>query len=408
MECFFKVVAFDDSMCGILCTSRLFSFFPELMKNNKPFWGISRPAWLLLAGCLAFVFTLHSLGYYLLAESDSSESATNSVPVIYTTDLFHPHGDMDDQVDLAVIYALSELDVRLIVLDNHEAQAERPGNIPVRQLNHIAKRTLQPVTGLAHKLKSLEDTALDQDEAGQEGVKAILDVLKKSQKKVTIVTVGSLRDVAAAYNRSPELFQDKISKIMIFAGEASRQGFSETNVKLDRYGFARMMMSGLPIYWLPCFDGGRWSNEGNSTYWLTRYKDILGQASDPLLNYMIYSAKRSGEDPIASLDGEVDRQFLGRFQNLKRNLWGAAAFLAINDQVIVQEGRSFSIMPVQTAPEEQALFSFEPVHVLVSEEGVVSYAGSGEGAVVHRFRVNRPKEYAEGMTRITARLLGNL
>jgi hypothetical protein len=378
------------------------------MKNNKPFLGISRQAWLILVSCSTFIMTLHSLAYYLLAESSNSESVTDSVPVIYTTDLFHPHGDMDDQVDLAVLYALSDIDVRLIVLDNHEAQAERPGDIPVRQMNHIAKRTLKPVPGLAHRLTSAEDMALGQDVTGQLGVEAILDVLEKSKKKVTIVTVGSLRDVAAAFNRAPELFREKISKVMIFAGEASRQGFSETNVKLDRYGFARMMMSGLPVYWMPCFDGGRWSNAGNSTYWLTRYKDIIGQASDPLLNYLIYSAKRSGDDPIACLGNEVDRQFLSRFQNLKRNLWGAAAFLAISDRVVVQEGRSFKIMPVLQAPKEQALFTFEPVHVNVSEDGAVSYVEPEEGQVVYRFRVNKTKEYAEGMTRITANLLGNL
>jgi hypothetical protein len=374
------------------------------MNTHKPVLGISRSTWLFLVGSLTFIFTLHSLAYYLLADADNSVS----VPVIYTTDLFHPHGDMDDQVDLAVLYALRDIDVRLIVLDNHEAQAERPGNIPVRQMNHIAKRELKPVVGLSHKLKSPEDTALDQDSAGQQGVESILDVLQNSPTKVTIVTVGSLRDVAAAYNRAPELFREKIGKVMIFAGEASRQAFRETNVKLDQNAFARMMMSGLPIYWMPCFDGGRWTNDGNSTYWLTRYGDILSQVSDPLVNYLIYSAKRSGEEPIAFLGREVDKQFLSRFQKLKRNLWGAAAFLAINDRVIVQEGRSFRIMSVQKAPEEQVLFAFEPVHVLVSEEGVVSYTEPGQGAAVQRFRVNRPQEYAEGMTRITAELLGNL
>jgi hypothetical protein len=34
------------------------------------------------------------------------------VPLIHTTDLYHPNWDPDDQVDLGVVYALPELDLR--------------------------------------------------------------------------------------------------------------------------------------------------------------------------------------------------------------------------------------------------------------------------------------------------------
>ena len=39
------------------------------------------------------------------------------VPVIYSTDLYHPHDDPDDHYDLATVFALPELDVKGVIID---------------------------------------------------------------------------------------------------------------------------------------------------------------------------------------------------------------------------------------------------------------------------------------------------
>ncbi|MBE3069636.1 MAG: hypothetical protein IMZ66_05305, partial [Planctomycetes bacterium] len=39
------------------------------------------------------------------------------VPLIYSTDLYHPHVDLDDHFDLAQVFAMPEFDVKAIVLD---------------------------------------------------------------------------------------------------------------------------------------------------------------------------------------------------------------------------------------------------------------------------------------------------
>ena len=39
------------------------------------------------------------------------------VPMVYATDLFHPHDDPDDHFDLATVLAMPELDVKAILLD---------------------------------------------------------------------------------------------------------------------------------------------------------------------------------------------------------------------------------------------------------------------------------------------------
>jgi hypothetical protein len=61
--------------------------------------------------------------------------AGRAVPVIYCTDLFHPYDDPDDHFDLATLYAMPELEIKGIVLDQGRKQLERPGRIPVSQLS---------------------------------------------------------------------------------------------------------------------------------------------------------------------------------------------------------------------------------------------------------------------------------
>ena len=83
--------------------------------------------------------------------------AGRSVPVIYCTDLFHPHGDPDDHFDLATLYAMPELDLKGVVLDQGRKQLQQPGRIPVSQMNRITGRKVPAVIGLADPLKRPDD-----------------------------------------------------------------------------------------------------------------------------------------------------------------------------------------------------------------------------------------------------------
>ena len=159
--------------------------------------------------------------------------AEGGVPVIYCTDLFHPHDDPDDHFDLATLYAMSELDIKAIVLDQGRKQLERPGRIPVSQLNKITGRNVPAMIGLATPLKSPGDMALDQPPEFQRGVELIVQTLRASPKRVCIATLGSVRDVVSAYNREPRLFQTNVAMVLSFIGEASDAKLREYNVTLD-------------------------------------------------------------------------------------------------------------------------------------------------------------------------------
>ena len=73
----------------------------------------------------------------LPAETDAT---VDRIPVIYSTDLLHPHDDPDDHYDLATLFSLPEFDVRGIVLDLGERQQQRLGRLPVEQILQLADR----------------------------------------------------------------------------------------------------------------------------------------------------------------------------------------------------------------------------------------------------------------------------
>jgi hypothetical protein len=59
-----------------------------------------------------------------------------------------------------------------------------------------------------------------------------------------------------------------------------------------------------------------------------------------------------------------------------------------------------------TAPG--ALFGFSEVELAVSDKGVVRYEKGGEAKKVWRFDTLDPARYAEGMTAMTAELMGRV
>ena len=82
------------------------------------------------------------------------------VSVIYCTDLFHPPDDPDDHFDIACLYALQEIEIKAIILDQGQKQKKKPGSIPISQLNSIAGRNVPYASGLSDKLQSPQDCSV--------------------------------------------------------------------------------------------------------------------------------------------------------------------------------------------------------------------------------------------------------
>jgi len=334
------------------------------------------------------------------------------VPVIYCSDLFHPHDDPDDHFDIASLYAIPEIDIKAIILDQGSKQEQQPGSIPVGQLNHLTGRNVPRAIGLSQKLRHSADTGLDEPQRYQGGVRLILTVLEKSPVPVTIITVGSLRDVAAAHNRSPELFRKKVSRIFSFIGDA-KGAFQEYNVSLDPHAYQSVMNAGLPLYWVPCFDGGLWKNEdGNASFWQADHAELLRDASEPVLNFFIYALlHKKDRDSVGLLYQNVSEKEKHTILSGQRNLWCAAVFPYVaNQKFVFRAGHYLSVPPseVRSSDRVTEVFTFSPVKVHVDGEGKESYKDVTSLHTVNRFHFSDKELYTQAMTSVTRELIKEL
>jgi hypothetical protein len=344
---------------------------------------------------------------------DMAAEVNRSVPVIYCTDLFHPHDDPDDHFDLATLYAMPELDIKGVVLDQGRKQLERPGRIPVAQMNKITGRNVIAVIGLADSLRSPDDKALDQPAQFQGAVELIVQTLQASARPVCIATAGSVRDVVCAFNREPELFRTNVAMVLAFIGEASDAKFQEYNVGLDPQAFVGLMRSGLPVYWVPCFDGGLWQNRGHASFWRASQRTLLRQASAEVILYFIYALEKETVEPLAFLSRRVEPEREARLFGSMRNLWCAAVLGVMSGREVVFDGSKWTSVPPQggesdTVARWKPLFGFSEVDVSVTDAGVVSCGNRPGSRKVRRFEVRDSAQYEQGMVEAMAKLLSSL
>jgi hypothetical protein len=266
----------------------------------------------------------------------------HTVPVIYSSDLHHPHVDPDDHFDLATLFALPELDVRAIVLDCGAHQLEAPGSIPVGQMLRITGRNVPWALGLGKPLQSPEDRGTDQSAELQGAVELILKTLRASDRPVTIFATGSLRDVAAAFNRDEDLFRSRVARIYANIGNpATGREFpdDEYNVGLDRIAYERIMNAGLPVYWCPCFDGALWQRGKHGTFWKFRQAEVLESAPKALQNFYIFAlTKPQGVDPLDFLTAPQKPEDRTSVWNMTRNMWCTAPFFHAAGRKIYANG----------------------------------------------------------------------
>ena len=312
----------------------------------------------------------------LSSAADSAPPAPR-IPVIYSTDLLHPHDDPDDHYDLATLFALPELDVRGIVLDLGERQEQRQGRPPVEQILHIAGRRVPYVIGLAHPLAAPGDPATDRPDQFQGGVELILSTLRESHEPVTIFTTGSLRDVAAAFNREPELLRTKVRALYFNAGNGPGGVQNEWNVQLDPDAYLRIFESGLPLYWCPCF--GR---DGYQTYFVVDQRTVVSACRPAVQNFFVYCLTKSQQEPLAFLSSAGLALPEG-----PRNMWCTGPLYHAAGRRIYERGQDdFLALPPAQAEQlglggkEVAAFTFQPLRVTIAKQEPVAVPPLAEPA----------------------------
>lgn len=286
------------------------------------------------------------------AEPHAPEPARR-VPVIDTTDLYHPPQDPGDNFDLIAAYALPEIDLKAVVLDvtekyRHPPEGPRdPGFIPVLQLNAIFGRNVPCAAAPYRAMRSPDDTMRDAPAFQQFGIELLLETLRRSDAKVEITIFGSARPVAAAWNREPELLRRCVRRIHLCAG-ASSPDYLEWNVALDPHAFVRLLQSDLPIAIYPCAtQDGPFAYGPNNCFWKLPDLRFVEHMDPALRAYLVHAFGPSVRaDFLRALDETPPPAVLDAIGRRTHNVWETAVWLQIANRRLVQraDGR-FRIVP---------------------------------------------------------------
>lgn len=243
------------------------------------------------------------------------------IPVVVITDLYHPYQDPGDNLDLIMGFGLPDIDLKAILLDITDAfrkpTADHPtlwkdprgpreaGIIPVEQLSYIFNKKIPYGIGPLSMMKSEEDQMNDLPCYEQEAINLLMETLSKSKEPVEVLSFGSARILAVAYNRNPQLLEKKIHKIHLSAGTASNNyelgsdagansiPGGEWNVALDVHAFNRILKSSLPVAIYPCAgkDGG-FVKDSNNTYWQLPDMAFTQHMHPQLRRYLDYAFRQ--------------------------------------------------------------------------------------------------------------------
>jgi hypothetical protein len=348
-------------------------------------------------GAMAIAGILLCAGVFAKAPAGAAPSA---VPLIYSTDLYHPHVDLDDHFDLAEVFALPELSVQAIILDVN-GNIARSGRPAVEQMMALTGRRVPYAVGLKGKLQSPQDKALDQPAACQQGVALLLRVLREAKAPMPIVTTGSVRDVVAAFNREPALFRAKVSGIYANVGNAAVGG-REYNVDLDAAAYRALFASSLPVCWFPCFP----ADAKGATFWRLDYTPMFADGGAPvgLQDYFLYAMRKldpAKVDPLAILKPHFRRQIAAQaLPRGSKEMWSTPSLLAVAGRKVYRVGLGRWVAAASPPPDgkEEPVFRLVPARVEVDERGrATKVQHNAPDANVRAFYRDDPDLYGRAM-----------
>lgn len=345
-------------------------------------------------------------------------SEDSRVPVIDITDIYHAPQDPGDNVDIIAGYALPEVNLRAVIFDvtdryrrpyinpddhSHDdpAGGRDPGFIPVCQLNSIFGREVPCAAAPFTAMRSPEDPMTDVPAFQQQGIDLLLRVLGESPVPVDIVSFGSARPVAVAFNRAPDLLREKAREIYLCAGSAP-EGYLEWNVCLDPHAFVRMLRSGLNVTIYPCAtEQGAFALGRNNTYWNLPDFSMIQRVAPPLQRYLAYAFERSTRvDFLSVLDEEIPEERLAAIASRQHSVWETDVWIHVAGRKLVcREGTGYRIVPAAEVKAEDRIISSErvPCSLSVRDDGQFSFSPTDQPTPYKIFHRADPEEHQKAL-----------
>ena len=369
------------------------------------------------------------------------------IPVIDCTDLYHPHQDPGDNFDLVAAYGLPEVDLRAVVLDvterfrlppdirGEDGQAtdsggpREPGIVPVTQLNYLFGRAVPYGVSPFTPMRSPDDRMESGNDFYDSAIELILKVLRESEEKVDILIFCSCRAVAAAFNREPELFHEKVGCIHLNAGTSSgdffdvdwekgeRQsaapgspGYLEWNVMLDPGAFVALLRSGLPLAIYPCAcERGPVAMDRLNTYYRLPGLGFVGGMRKELASYLCYALFRKNRpDFLRAVTEAPSESELARLAGRRHNVWESAVWQCVTHRKLVRRADSgCRLIPADAVRDSDTEISSglrNCVLTRVDDTGRFSFELTDLPSNTRIFYREDPARYAEAMGEALAAL----
>jgi hypothetical protein len=228
----------------------------------------------------------------------------------------------------------------------------------------------------------------------QSGIDLILRTLRESSEPVTILIFCSCRTVAAAFNREPELFREKVAAIHLSAGTSSpdkfdvdfsknrriplqtgSSGYLEWNVALDPHAFVCLLRSGLPICLYPCAcENGPFALDSHNSYYDLSSLRFIEKMEPPLRNYLHFAlAPLCRNDFLLALEENPDPASLEEVCKINRHpVWETALWQLVTGRKLVRRGDgTHRLVPVGALKKDDLVLSSDlrPCHLTVDDEG---------------------------------------
>lgn len=331
----------------------------------------------------------------------------DKVPVILISDLYYPAQDIGDNVDLLTPYSLDQIDLKAIVMDITRSHLKEdgilrdPGFIPVRQLNYLFGKDVPCAAAPYDSLSSPEDRKEDAPTFQQKGIELLLHTIEEADKPVHIVSTGSLRPLAIALNRRPDLLlSDKVATVHVAAGSSS-ENFLEWNIALDTLAAARVLRSGMKIILYPCAtENGPFDKGVNNAFWALWDLDwILDMSDARLRNYLVYNILRKSdrpdflsylENPLPESDAAALRAFRSdRFYGSggRHYVWETAVWMQVASLVLVEREGVGRIVPEGEVLDDDLVCPEQlwPVRLEVADNGLFRFERCDDASSVRMY-----------------------